>query len=71
MVIAHRLYTARVGRGLSQRKLSEKSGVHINSIYVYETGKIDPGVKNLIALADALEVSLDWLCGREGRKYDH
>lgn len=71
MIIAARLRMARVGRGLSQEDLAEKSGLHINSIYVYEIGKTIPGAYNLVALADALEVSLDWLCGREGRKYDH
>lgn len=71
MVIADRLRLARFGRGLTQGELSKLSGVHKNSIQVYEIGKALPGAKNLIALADALEVSLDWLCGREGRKYDH
>lgn len=71
MIIADRLRAARFGRGLTQEELAGKSGVSENSIYGYEVGKAIPGAKNLIALADALEVSLDWLCGREGRKYDH
>lgn len=71
MIIADRLRAARIGRGLSQGELARKSGVHKNGIQGYELGKVIPGAQNLIALADALEVSLDWLCGREGRKYDH
>ncbi len=71
MIIADRLRLARVGRGLSQEGLSKKSGVHVNTIFYYELGRSTPGAKNLIALADALEVTLDWLCGREGRHYDH
>lgn len=71
MIIADRLRMARFGRGLSQARLAKLSGVNINSIFIYEAGKTIPGMLNLIALADALEVSLDWLCGREGRKYDH
>ena len=71
MIIADRLRTARIGRGLRAEDLAEKTGMHVNSIGNYELGKTTPGAKNLIALADALEVSLDWLCGREGRKYDH
>ena len=71
MIIADRLRAARLGRGLSQGELARKSGVSENGIQGYELGKVSPGAQNLIALADALEVSLDWLCGREGRKYDH
>jgi transcriptional regulator with XRE-family HTH domain len=62
---------ARMGRGLSQEALAEKSGVSQNTIYSYEVGIRLPGAKILIAIADVLEVSLDWLCGREGRNYDH
>lgn len=71
MIIADRLRMARMGRGLSQEALAEKSGVSQNTIYSYETGIRLPGAKILIAIADVLEVSLDWLCGREGRNYDH
>lgn len=71
MIIADRLRMARVGRGLSQEELAKKSGLHPNTILYYEGDRNIPGAKNLVALADALEVSLDWLCGREGRKYDH
>ena len=71
MIIADRLRLARAGRGMSQRELAKKSGIHSNTILYYEEGRNIPGAKNLIALADALAVSLDWLCGREGRNYDH
>ena len=71
MIIARRLRMAREGRGMRQEDLSIRSGVHKNTIYAYEIGKATPGAQNLVALADALEVSLDWLCGRDGRKYDH
>ena len=71
MIIADRLRAARLGRGLSQDELAWKAGLHKNVIQCYERGRSIPGAKNLVTLADALEVSLDWLCGREGRKYDH
>jgi len=31
----------------------------------WETGMTEPRIENLIKLADLLEVSLDWLFGRE------
>ena len=34
----------------------------------WETGMTEPRIENLIKLADLLEVSLDWLFGREQMK---
>ena len=46
-------------------KLSAKSGVPYSTIGAYRQGKMLPTLPNLIALADALDVSLDWLTGRK------
>jgi transcriptional regulator with XRE-family HTH domain len=47
------------------QKLAEKSGISFWCIYNYEKGKNEPGMHNLIVLADALEISLDEYVGRE------
>ncbi|WP_269793394.1 helix-turn-helix transcriptional regulator [Streptococcus mitis] len=41
--------------------------VHVNRVTYtnWEKGKREPSFENLIKLADLLEVSLDWLFGRE------
>jgi transcriptional regulator with XRE-family HTH domain len=45
-------------KGLSQAKLSEKSGVHRVTIARFETGKILPNFRTLQKLSAALGVSI-------------
>jgi transcriptional regulator with XRE-family HTH domain len=44
------------------------SGVPISTISSYETGRMIPGIHNLVALADALETSIDDYIGHEVRE---
>lgn len=60
-----RLQEARQRKGLSQRTLADKIGVHKNQIWLYENGKTEPRLSTLVWIADALEVSIDWLVGRD------
>lgn len=60
-----RLRSARRNRRLSAKGLAIKSGVAVASIYGYEYGDRDASLSNAIRLADALDVSLDWLTGRK------
>jgi len=50
--------------GLSQESLAEKIQVSRQAVSKWETGEAMPDMTKLIALADALEMSLDVLCGR-------
>ena len=50
--------------GLSQESLAEKIQVSRQAVSKWETGEAMPDMPKLIALADALEMSLDALCGR-------
>lgn len=43
-------------RGLSQEALAEKSGVSAGMVALIETGRRQPGLGNLLAIAGALEV---------------
>ena len=50
--------------GLSQESLAEKIQVSRQAVSKWETGEAMPDMAKLIALADALEISIDALCGR-------
>lgn len=66
-VFAKRLKEARAERGLTQKELAAMSGVSTVMISSYErtdaeTGK-NPALSSVFAIANALDVSIDWLCG--------
>ncbi len=65
MSFEERLLEIRKNRAMSQEVLAEKIGVSRQAVSKWETGDAQPDYAKLIALADALEVSLDYLCGRE------
>ena len=50
-------------KGFSQGQLAHKSGVNQSHISMILAGKRSPGTDKLIAIARALDVSLDWLAG--------
>ena len=55
----------RKARGLSQEELAVRVGVSRQAVSKWETGDAAPDLNKLLALADALGISLDALCGRE------
>lgn len=61
------LFQLRRERGLNQEQLAEQIGVSRQAVSKWETGEASPDLPNLLALADALGVSLDALCGREAQ----
>ena len=58
------LVNARKEKGYNQESLAEKIGVSRQAVSKWETGDAQPALSQLIALADALDISLDVLCGR-------
>jgi len=65
--LAKRLAWAREKSGLSQRKLSELSGLTARHVALIEAGERDnPELKTLHALADTLGISVGWLANGEG-----
>lgn len=50
--------------GLYQRELAELAGIKLRAYQLYEQGKTEPSIDTLIAFADALNVSIDYLVGR-------
>ena len=61
---AARLRSARETRGQNQQELAEKSSIHPNMISDLESGRRNPSVDTLRALADGLDVTTDYLLGR-------
>jgi transcriptional regulator with XRE-family HTH domain len=65
-MLGENLKAARLGNGYTQQELADKVQEHRVNIAKYESGTGVPSVAVLIRLADALNVSLDWLFDREG-----
>ncbi|MYE36743.1 MAG: helix-turn-helix transcriptional regulator [Rhodobacteraceae bacterium] len=59
-----RLRTARIARNLNQEQLALRAGLQTSAISHFETGTRKPSFDNLKHLADALEVTTDYLLGR-------
>ena len=59
------LKTLRKKRGLTQQELADKVGTNRVNVTKWETGRTEPSLENIVKLADLLDVSLDWLFGRD------
>ena len=61
---SQRLRAARELRELSQGKLADRAKLQASAVSHFETGARKPSFDNLRRLADALEVTTDYLLGR-------
>ena len=59
-----RLKEIRKSKGISQLKLAMDLNTTQNTISRYETGEREPGINELIKLADYFNISVDYLIGR-------
>lgn len=59
-----RLKEIRKSKGISQLKLAMDLNTNQNTISRYETGEREPGINELIKIADYFNVSIDYLLGR-------
>ena len=59
-----RLKELRKAKGISQLKLALDLSMTQNTISRYETGDREPGINELIKIADYFNVSIDYLVGR-------
>ena len=64
------LKKCREGKKLSQAKLAQLTGLQTAAISHFETGLRKPSFDNLRKLADALNVTTDYLLGREVQPTD-
>ena len=67
------LKAARKRKNLKQREVAEHLQITTHSYQQYESGDRRPNFETLVALADFLEVSADYLLGRTDRQepYPH
>ena len=63
-VVFLRLKELRVAKGISQLKLAMDLNTSQNTISRYETGDREPGIHELIKIADYFHVSVDYLLER-------
>ena len=71
MTTGQRIQQARKALGLSQRELGEQLGVSGAMVGQYENDLRNPKRETLQRIADALDVSVDWLCtGQEARRQE-
>ena len=62
---ARNLSYLRERKKISRRALSELCGLSKNMVSIYESGRAEPRLSALSALADALDVTTDKLLGRD------
>ena len=58
------LRNLRKEKGISQLKLALDLNTNQNTISRYETGEREPGINELIKLADYFDVAIDYIVGR-------
>lgn len=59
-----RLKEIRKAKGISQLKLAMELNTNQNTISRYETGDREPGIAELIKIADYFNISIDYLLER-------
>mgnify|MGYP004620978713 FL=1 len=59
-----RLKEIRKAKGISQLKLAMELNTNQHTISRYETGEREPGLVELVAIADYFDVSVDYLLER-------
>jgi len=63
-LLRRRLRECRLDLGFTQAQLGKMTGFHPSAVAHFESGRRSPSVWNLCRLAQALDVSTDFLLGR-------
>jgi len=66
-----RLKEVRTNSRMKQREVAEYLGINLRTYQGYETGRSEPSIKKLIALADYFDVTMDYLVGRTDEQSPH
>ncbi len=69
--LPRRLSDARSHAGLEQAELARRIGIPASSVSHFEAGRRRPSLHNLYKLAEALDVSTDYLLGRTSDRAAH
>lgn len=70
MRFAKRLADVRKEKGFSQGELAGKLGIHANVLGRYERGEANPSIEMAARIADVLDISLDYLVGKNDQEVD-
>lgn len=70
MTIGEAIRKAREDRGYTRQQLEDISGVSYFTMLCWENGRSNPNVFLLMCVADALNISLDELVGRNFKAND-
>ena len=70
MIFANRLTTLRKQKKIAQNELAKRVGIHPNVLGRYEREEANPSIDMAVKLADALEVSIDFLVGKTDVELD-
>jgi len=70
MLFGERLLSTRKKKKISQDELAKKIGVHAPIIGRYEREEVKPSIEIATKIAEALEVSLDYLTGLSDLELD-
>lgn len=65
MSIGENIKKVRIEKGKTQKEIAENCGVARVTVTYWETDRRQPTLFNAICLADVLDVTLDYLVGRE------
>lgn len=65
-VFAKKLREARLAKGWTQQDLADSIDTVYMLIGKYENGKVTPRIDTVKRMADALGVTIGWLCGEDG-----
>ena len=67
-IFANRLKEFRTENGLTQKEFAEKIGVTAAALSAYENNSKNPSISVAKRIAEAFEISIDWLCGITDKK---
>ena len=70
MTLGEQITLLRKNKGLSQSELGKRAGTSGDLIGKYERNETKPSIDVVIKIADALDVSLDYLVGKSSLKFD-
>ena len=65
MLFNSRLREVRMSKKLTQQNLADKTNVALRTYQCWEQGKHVPSFEILIIIADLLDISVDYLLGRD------
>lgn len=65
MTVGQKINKALYEKGLTIKYLSEKTGIHRNTIRNYIRNDVEPSFFNICCIAQVLDLSLEYLAGWE------